>query len=769
MQKLKKIAHSVYVLLILGLLGLFPANAIADGFSGASCISSNGGGATYQVTMPGGVAVSNFTHKSFSVTGGIEIAGADTSNGTVSIRSKTGSDRNSHFTKYAKGRIYFSCQAPNDTACTNHCKYCNPSYSYSYDVYKEFPLTSDKNTGNPIVGPVCVLTGDTVTYSVAPWVSMDNPSIGIDRYKWILPSTLTHNILYYSADSSSITFVVNQLTGADTIKTQIGQCNIGDASKITTLALNQSAPKPIITGDVCAKGGAQTVTLWVQNPGSGVTYTWSRSNTNWTFVGNTKGDTIQLITDRYNPSDVYVTGAYSGGGCAGSSDTIAVRRGFNKLISSIDATPSTHCITANGSTTYQYSVNNTAENKFKWIKPTGWTVIGDSTQSSITLKPTLNAASGKIKVRVDASICTESDTLSYDVDVKPGNASSITGTFCVKKDSTYNFSTIATTPAAKYYHWAISGWTILSASSDSLSITAKPTGAIDSIKVTPIGNGASCNGASYSKAVAYPPVAPDSIYSSQTCYNAGLADTIIYHVTYKNGEHYLWEVDQSLGTIQQTYGNGNSYIKVYTKGNNGTSYVKVRTFTNSVCDTSVWYSHAVKINKVPFTVTESAGRKTSTYFIDEADSWYNKKSAVWIYNDADVTSGADQFSTSAITKGLLTAKDSTFYVTVTDSTTGCKTRMMNEDPVFRSGSVISDETSSDMIISPNPTTGKLTISLPGSDVTNNFLYDLNGNLMKKWMRQPAVSTVDVADLISGSYLLVSYQNKNRYTKQFIKK
>ncbi|MBN1112945.1 MAG: hypothetical protein JXA53_08525 [Bacteroidales bacterium] len=239
---------------------------------GGTCINSDGTSTnTYQIELPGSAPFSSFKNKSFSVSGGIEIASLDTTNGSITIRSRTEFDRSLGYPKYRPGTITFSCEAPEDSLCMA-CPYYDPHFVYHYTVFKLFDLTK---TLNPVVGPICVLEGDTVTYSVEPWVSTGTGATGADNYRWELPTSLVDTILYYSADSSSITFVIDQLTGADTIKTQIGRCNIGDPAKYTWLALNQSAPAPIINDTSCVAGGSHEVQFWVENAQAGLTYTWS--------------------------------------------------------------------------------------------------------------------------------------------------------------------------------------------------------------------------------------------------------------------------------------------------------------------------------------------------------------------------------------------------------------------------------------------------------------------------------------------------------------
>jgi hypothetical protein len=163
------------------------------------------------------------------------------------------------------------------------------------------------------------------------------------------------------------------------------------------------------------------------------------------------------------------------------------------------------------------------------------------------------------------------------------------------------------------------------------------------------------------------------------------------------------------------------------------------------------------------------------YAITEAngDPWYFSHTATWIYNNADVT-GTDYYKTRTdLPAGLLTSGASDFYVTVTNSSSGCKTRMINVPYTFRSAKLTdeADATNSvvdeEMKVSPNPSTGRIKVTLPTDESTNISLYDLKGSLLKTWTNQPAVSILDISDLESGNYFVVAHQNGKRYSKKII--
>jgi hypothetical protein len=88
------------------------------------------------------------------------------------------------------------------------------------DIYKEF-----NDSLPPIIGPICVAVGDTVTYSVCEILSTNpNYEIGQDNYFWTTPAGFRW--IYNSSDSSSQTYVVDSIP-TDPLQVQFGRCNSG--------------------------------------------------------------------------------------------------------------------------------------------------------------------------------------------------------------------------------------------------------------------------------------------------------------------------------------------------------------------------------------------------------------------------------------------------------------------------------------------------------------------------------------------------------------
>ncbi len=113
--------------------------------------------------------------------------------------------------------------------------------SISFDVFKVFAPTvllnpaipSQQPTNVPkIIGPRCVLPGNTYTYSVDQIVS-DNltDGIGLDNYYWTGMPTTTGTTFYTSADKSSITITLGITSfSAFTLKCCYGRSNPWDCN-----------------------------------------------------------------------------------------------------------------------------------------------------------------------------------------------------------------------------------------------------------------------------------------------------------------------------------------------------------------------------------------------------------------------------------------------------------------------------------------------------------------------------------------------------------
>jgi hypothetical protein len=730
--------------------------------------------------------MANFSTHNWSAEGGIEIVGS-TDGASVSVRAKSDVTRGGHFAKFAKGRLHFGAMAIIPPGST---QLCNPYYSYYIDVYKIFDVNHQPIV-NKIVGPECITVGDTVTYSVDPWVSTGNADIGMDKYNWILPATLASSILYYSADSSSITFKVGRATTlTDSIKVEVGRCNFGVAHNYIVLPLRNSIPKPIITPSTCLPGGTTPVTFSVQNYVDGVKYTWS-CDENWTIPGSNIGQSVSITPDRNNPARIYVDATYSGGGCIPVSSNTKVSRKLDPTFSTIGTTMSNNCFPVDGADRVITLNNAPSPATFVWDVPAGWNIISGEKTKEIKLRATATASlNSSISVAVDGcnTNLTASEIVSANIYVKPGSANPITGDhFCVDKNTSYTFSTTATSPAANSYYWTMPGWNI-TAGQGTTTVTATPTGDISSISVTPKGI-SGCDGVSSSKTVSYPPTAPTSITINKTCINSGLADQIVLTaVGGTTGQSYDWTVPAALGTIS---GNATgSSITVNTLGKDNSYTVSVRAYTNNaICQYSNATSTTVKISGLQFTLNEpDLDTETGSYYytISPTTGWLTYSSNFnWNLDGTVIGSGLGAVASSSYSDLYTAASTHNFTVTITRS--GCSTKRKlgssTGDLTLRSA-VITDNaetanttsntltiennsTKNKIVIYPNPASNTLTISLPEKGSVNIEIRDLKGVLLKTENNLSEKASIDISSIPAGAYVLSAVQNDNSYNKVFI--
>lgn len=258
-------------------------------------ISASSPGETVTAVLPqiSGMRVS------WSAVGGIEIV-SQTSTQAV-IKPKAGKTYESSYASYAKGVLSVKIIFPSDLP--EGCDDCvlaqylrNQPMSYVANVYKTYPLD-----GNAIVGPSCMVPGDSVTLSVAPWASLLGGDYSSDEYYWDIPSSLVASNLYYSADHSSVTFVASSNVDSQVVKVNIGKYNVQEGNSQTPLELRISdeAKDPQISGmaidnSYCLPLGAKEATFVVTNASPRAQYNWDLYN--WRITRQSaNGDTITFI------------------------------------------------------------------------------------------------------------------------------------------------------------------------------------------------------------------------------------------------------------------------------------------------------------------------------------------------------------------------------------------------------------------------------------------------------------------------------------------
>jgi hypothetical protein len=177
-----------------------------------------------------------------------------------------------------------------------------------------------------------------------------------------------------------------------------------------------------------------------------------------------------------------------------------------------------------------------------------------------------------------------------------------------------------------------------------------------------------------------------TIVRKDGCLDAGLPGAAYFKVlNHTEKQTYRWNIDPLFGAQDTDYSNPYDppEIKVNTLGNVGT-FTVTAVAANSYGNSEESEPLSVNVNKddFPYTIVAKGNEVVRYYYTfedgiatDEDIPWYLNHDAKWIYNGQDVTANVDYVNTprGIYSRLLITATD-TFYVTVTNLTTGCKVR-----------------------------------------------------------------------------------------------
>lgn len=107
----------------------------------------------------------------WNIYGGLTLISQNDS--SITVKCADGKSYNTKYSKYSSARITVSASKLIDDEipegyedCAAYSD-CNPDYSTGIHIYKTFDWSS-----NAIVGNDCITAGDSITFSVAPWVSL---------------------------------------------------------------------------------------------------------------------------------------------------------------------------------------------------------------------------------------------------------------------------------------------------------------------------------------------------------------------------------------------------------------------------------------------------------------------------------------------------------------------------------------------------------------------------------------------------------------------
>jgi hypothetical protein len=764
--------------------------------SGYHCMSVNDLGTTFSVNQSDlvrpGVSIDKVDY-TWTVLGGIQIQSE--SGTTVSVAPTTGTTYATQYSKYAKGKLNIRALVTykyevDVTVCTGGYPHdstitfsFNAEYNASIEIRKEFDMP-DGLTTNAIVGPVCISPGDSVTYSVAPWVSLYQMNqVGFDSYDWTIPQGLSASDLYYSADSSSVTFTAGTDIAGKTLSVTMGKCNTSQTPISLTLNAEPEIPEledengnPISweTG-YCLPLNAGASQIVITNYDSNLTYTWTKT-AGWQGVSQVGG--TLYFTPSTDARELRLTVS---GPCTDKVYDLQVNRSFatennhNKIVPVINQV----CFMS-GEEVY-FKVDNAADGM-----PMQWSISEADQLNGWEIISGANTAQPKIKIGTVAGTLSVvagcGNAIEGTFDVKPNVPAIIESAKCLENgDLSGQTFTVTADNNATSYQWDFPAtWEPTNPASrvtTSPAITINTDGTTaGTIKVKAIGCAES--GWSQPVSIKFNPVKPT--IAQEGCLDAGLPGVTYFRVTnHKEGQAYDWTIDPLLGEQDFTYTppvNDPSKIKVTTLGNVGTGFEVTATASNS-CGTST-VSDVYDVDVVnPFWATnETSGSGLGmqrVLSIDgdlPIDTDFDNIYIAWYINgdlySEDYALFGISFSNRTIPNGYAEA-----IITYEGCTYKVETSWGNALRSAKSAStgVIEEDSNLafDIIVTPNPAKERITVILPEVSNGSVFLLGLDGKLLKRELANALEIEFNVSDIPNGTYIVSAAQNGKRYSKQIV--
>lgn len=495
-----------------------------------------------------------------------------------------------------KGRISYKYRT---TGCSS---------AVSIDVFKEFELPDSVQ----IEGPECIIQGQTVVYSIAPLLTKNlGDQIGMDSYSWNVlsanPPSFVDEVLYVSGDSSSVTFLVGQVTDTPIITVSVGRCN----SQLRTMSIGNSTPKPELPDTMLVPVGVDSFLVGLHNPNPDVEYTWESNMSAFTVYPYANGDSAVIKIDenaRQAGCEIYVTGVYKIITCNTSADTLYVERSWGSNVSIKDNNNiNDSCYTIGRNYSFSAIGDIPIDSKYSWTLPAGWEYQNpkDSLKRTIVIRPTSSALLADT-LRVRPQNCKDTaHTRVYAVHVKPITIPQAKVVTPPCLDTTITNFIYADTlgmnlPDGIEFQWNISNATIVGGQgTDTIWFT--PTTSTNSVQLTLNGENG-CDGETTTVSLPIPPTAPTQVLSDNTClFSTEPLEVTLSVQNPKEGHMYHWtqlpnwtittptNVTDSSEVIYSTAGcyQGNYPISVWATTGDGCSSSVAATYTLNV-DTIEW-------------------------------------------------------------------------------------------------------------------------------------------------------------------------------------
>ncbi|MDR1542990.1 MAG: T9SS type A sorting domain-containing protein, partial [Prevotellaceae bacterium] len=721
----------------------------------SDCLAA-GGSKTYTLITP--FDPSEFSSITWKAFGGIDLPAGSTGT-SVAVASKNGTAYTTRYSRYAKGRLIVTCEFDSlvDTTCNRY----KASLTYTLDIYKSFDLP-DGEYNNAIIGPECIYAGDSVTYSVAPWVSIYEPNrTGFDSYYWNIPEGLYEGShLYYSADSSSVAFVVGNVVSEQRISVKIGQCNNSATSDSLWLDLHQGAADPIFNKDLnnyCLPIGVQSDTIIVTNPQTDTHYYWDFRS--WEVKDmSVNGDTVIYVPGR-NEQVVRLH-------VAGCTDKWFIYD-INRSVSPNDSirTNYGYCVPANTNVVF-HTDSTTAGTLMAWKvvegAESGWSISNPQ-----SFQPTVHTGTGTGVISAKTAYC-GGDSIVATFYIQPATPSTISGATCLAQgdqtEVTYSIDSVAN---ANSYQWDLpQGWEIKTGTSDNgTSIVVIPSGTNGgTLKVRAVG----CSTSSWRALVInLLPETPSEITLSQDCINIGLGDTITLSAISEaitGSQTFHWVIPTEFGSIISATSDS-AQITVSTTGAEDDFIVSVQAYSS--CGTSSFVYDTISLHSAfVLTVTEVV---PGVYYLVSINNAPPTGSTIqWYINgEEDVAmQGYTYHMVNTVSDGTI----GNIAAKVTYPNT-CITQKVyswgNTQFAQRASQENANFKLEDVFVFPNPAKNTVTIQMPNSEEYKVFLVSMDGQTVINQTAKASVVNMNVTSIPKGNYVIVIMQDDKKYSNKLI--
>ena len=658
-----------------------------------------------------------------------------------------------------KGSLYF-------TYYTEGCG----NFSIRADFYKDFyPSKYDLQ----IQGPDCILKGDTVVYSVDPIFTKNlGDMIGIDNYYWNLTQSskpsFVDTIIYVSGDGSSVTFVVDEVSGNDSIVVNFGRCNQTEDKAIVKY-LGKAAPKPEVDAEVCISASEQEKQLVINNPIENVIYSWSCSDDLWSIVPST-GTSVTLKTGNNAAPVVTVTSYYEGGeACSASKSTIQVRRSWGRNVS-ITA-PTMPYIYDNK---YTFEVVGTITGGgLTWIAPTGWDLTaknGTTATFSLSYLEDMQLVDTLFAMASNSCAGAEVDNTKMAVFVKPAKVKTIDIPTCLTVGETYTFHITdwENGPKSSKYEWYVNEVKQNNYEGDSLVYVA--AAGDSTISVKPLGatntqTNKRYDGDTTLVKIAFNATAPKAILAAN-CIPTGMRDTIRFTLSNTTAnQYYEWELPTGMDSINSDM--HNTWMDIETNGVPDDYIIKVKGIGSGNCNDSEWKKDTFTINEPLFSIATEVVRNNRNFYIDPWDlenidtyQWYVDN----IYVDNSNEISIPKNTPSAFVEVYITFNDGCRQYASLNFTSSANAPLRN----LRSSNIGILSNAEKLLLSPNPANNIVQVEFPYADGGSVvYIVDLNGRILYRKSTETNKINIPIENLSIGVYSVVVKQNKQRYSERLI--